>query len=245
VLDILFPPGCLACSAPGFPFCAECSLGVAVLGPPGCNRCGRPLEYSVEQCADCPPSPIAWARAAFLYEGPIRRTLMAVKFGGLRSAAGALSEWMVRDLDQRTGRDSWVIGWIPLGKARKRLRGFDQAEALARQVAHRTGWPIRPLLRRVTETAPQARRSGPARRVALRGAFEAMATPPPRVLLIDDVLTSGATASECARVLRQAGGREVALLTAARSLGGAVPARCYNPLGLRPGSVVARERVSR
>jgi adenine/guanine phosphoribosyltransferase-like PRPP-binding protein len=69
--------------------------------------------------------------------------------------------------------------------------------------------------------------------------------PPARVILIDDVLTSGATAAECARVLHQGGAREVGVLCAARSLGGAVPARCYNSAMSRPGSVVARERFFR
>jgi hypothetical protein len=72
-----------------------------------------------------------------------------------------------------------------------------------------------------------------------------VARPPPRVLLIDDVMTSGGTAAECARVLIRAGASEIILLTAARSLGGSIPARCYNARGLWPGSVVARENVSR
>ena len=81
--------------------------------------------------------------------------------------------------------------------------------------------------------------------MARRGAFQVVARAPPRVVLIDDVLTSGATAAACGRVLREAGAREVGVLTVARSLGGGVPARCYNPPGLQSGSVVARENVSR
>lgn len=102
------------------------------------------------------------------------------------------------------------------------------------------------LLARVVETAPQARRSGPERQAALRGAFEAAPVCfPDSVLLVDDVLTSGATAAECARVLVEGGVREIGVLTAARALGSALPERCYNPPGLQPGSVVARERFSR
>ena len=253
LLDVLFPRRCLGCGGGGWPFCEACIAGVAVLGPPGCRRCGRPLEVDVERCTDCPPLTIAGARAAFLYEGPVRRALMRMKFGGVRLAAPTLAAAMVRALEALpvVGPAAWggpkppTITWVPLGRRRKRTRGFDQAEALARCVARLTGWPVRRLLGRAIETAPQARRSGAARRDALRGAFRPVARAPLQVLLIDDVLTSGATADECARALLVAGARDVRLLTAARSLGGPVPTRCYNPAGLQPGSVVAREIASR
>ncbi len=245
LLDALFPPRCLGCRGLGIPFCAACAPRVASLDPPGCLRCGRPLEWPVERCADCPPEAIGRARAAFLYDGPVRRALMSLKFGGLRANAEPLADWMVRALGPMDTHRLQVT-WVPLGRRRLSRRGFDQAEALARAVAARLDVaPARRLLRRTTETEPQARRVGAARRQAVRGAFLALARQPQRVLLIDDVLTSGATAAECARVLRRAGAEEVVLLTAARSLGGAVPARCYNPAGLWPGSVVARENVSR
>src|SRR5213593_61235 len=114
-----------------------------------------------------------------------------------------------------------------------------------RGVSKLTGWQARPLLARTIETAPQARRSGEERRRALQGAFRATGAVPALVVLVDDVLTSGATAAECARALRRAGAADVGVLTAARSLGGGLPARCYNPPGLQPGSVVAREMSSR
>jgi ComF family protein len=244
LIDALFPPRCLGCRGDGRPFCASCASRVAVLDPPGCARCGRPLEWDVDHCADCPSPPIDVARAPFLYEGPVRQALMGLKFGRLRSNAGALAGWMVKALGpvRTTGME---ITWVPLGRRRKAERGFDQAEALARHVGRRLDLRARRLLRRRTETAPQAKRTGPARRSALRGAFVSIARPPPRVLLIDDVMTSGATAAECARILVEAGVREILLLTAARSLGGPIPARCYNARGLWPGSVVARENVSR
>jgi predicted amidophosphoribosyltransferase len=102
------------------------------------------------------------------------------------------------------------------------------------------------LLRRAVDTEPQARRPGPERRHALRGAFAAVGSVSSNlVILVDDVLTSGATAAECAVVLRAAGAADVGVLTAARSLGGGVPVRCYNPARFPPGSVVARGRSSR
>jgi predicted amidophosphoribosyltransferase len=250
LLDVLFPPRCAGCGRGPWPFCPVCWSGVAVLDPPGCLRCGRPLHVMVPRCADCPPSVVSWSRAAFLYDGPVRRALMGLKFGGLRSRAEALGPWMARTLVRSPpanlgASEPVVLTWVPLGRRRRRSRGYDQALALAREVARLTGWPLRRLLARVAETEPQALRSGRHRRVAMRGAFQPVGHPPSRVILIDDVLTSGATAAECARVLRQAGAGEVGLLCAARSLGGAVPARCYNSAMSRPGSVVARERSFR
>jgi predicted amidophosphoribosyltransferase len=175
---------------------------------------------------------------------------MRLKFGGSRSTAEAFGPWMAWALARPPPAESdhsgpVVLTWVPLGRRRRRARGYDQAEALARVVGRLTGWTVRPMLVRSTETSPQARRAGRHRRLALRGAFRAVAASPPRVVLVDDVLTSGATAADCARALREAGARDVGLLCAARSLGGPVPARCYNPPVSRPGSVVARERSFR
>jgi predicted amidophosphoribosyltransferase len=249
VLDALFPRRCLGCDRGAWPFCPSCWSRTAVLALPGCLRCGRPLEAWVQTCSDCPPRTIGWARSAFLYEGPGREALMKLKFGRLRSASDGLAPWMlhalVRAPPPSLARERPILTWVPLASARRRSRGYDQAEALARSVGGLVGWPVRPLLRRVVETAPQARRRGGQRRKALRGAFLARAGVPERVILVDDVLTSGATAAECVRVLLAAGAGEVGVLTAARSLGGGVPARCYNPRGLLPGSVVAREMSSR
>jgi ComF family protein len=175
---------------------------------------------------------------------------MKLKFGRLRSVSDALAPWILQALARAPpGSPAFgeapVLTWVPLGKARKRTRGYDQAESLSRSVARLARLRCRPLLQRVVETAPQARRHGEERTGALRGAFRARPSVPERIVLVDDVLTTGATAAECARVLLAAGAREVGVLTAARSLGNAVPARCYNPRVLLPGSVVARETSSR
>jgi ComF family protein len=250
VLDVLFPRRCVACERGPWPLCLRCWSRVALLGPPGCVRCGRPLETSVQSCADCPPRTIAWARSAFLYQGPCREALMKLKFGRLRSVADGLAPWMLHALARAppgvlaTGANP-ILSWVPLGRGRLRSRGYDQAEALTRSLSRLAGLPVRPLLERVVETGPQARLPGPQRRRVLRGAFRACGAAPERVILVDDVLTSGATSAECARVLLEAGAGEVGVLTAARSLGGGVPARCYNPRVLLPGSVVARETSSR
>jgi predicted amidophosphoribosyltransferase len=177
------------------------------------------------------------ARSPFLYAGPIRRALMLLKFHGERSVAAALAPFMAPFLDSPSppGLDTATVTWVPLGRRRRRTRSFDQAEALAREAARLAGLPVVRLLERAVETDPQARRSGPDRRRALRGAFEARGPAPGTVLLVDDVLTSGSTAAACAEALVAAGAQNVAVVTAARSLGGPLPARCYTRPRSGPG----------
>jgi ComF family protein len=158
---------------------------------------------------------------------------MAFKFGRQASVAEALAPAMVESLAHaaRAGPsvEDIVLTWVPLGKRRKRDRGYDQAEVLARAVGALAGRPVIRLLDRAIETAPQARKRAAERSHALLGAFRAATSPPPRVVLVDDVLTTGSTAEACAASLLEAGAVEVGVLTAARSLGGPIPGRCYDP----------------
>jgi ComF family protein len=224
LLDLLFPGHCAACGASSWPLCEKCSASVPVITPPLCGRCGRPVDVPLSQCADCPPLPIDIARAPFLYEGPMARTIRALKFGGWRALAHPLASAMAR-----MGRlESECVTWVPLSRKRRAARGYDQAEVLARELARHLRLPVLGLLRRIRETPSQASQSGQERRRALRGAFIADGPVPRRVMLVDDVLTTGATASSCAIALRNAGAARVGLVTAARSLRGPVPQRCFD-----------------
>jgi ComF family protein len=178
----------------------------------------------VPSCADCPPRSIGTARAPFLYEGPLARAIRGMKFSGWHAVGPHLAGGMAEVADDLLPAD--VVTWVPLSRRRRARRGFDQAEVLARAAARRLGVPARPLLVRARDTRAQARKTGPERRRALRDAFAARGRADGRILLIDDVLTTGATASACARALRRAGAGSICLLTAARSLGGPVPVRC-------------------
>jgi ComF family protein len=228
LFDVLFPRRCAGCRGRGWPFCDTCRASIGVQTPPACARCA--LEWSAATCRDCPPRPVDWARAAFAYDEPVRRALLSLKFGGARSIADAFVPWMERRLAERVaGGDAATITWVPLGRRRRRGRGYDQAQLLAVGLARAAGLPCDRLLERARETHPQARRTREERRRAVSGAFRAVRPSPPRVVLVDDVLTTGATAAECARVLRRAGAREVGLVTAARAVNGPLPARCYTP----------------
>ena len=120
---------------------------------------------------------------------------------------------------------------MPLGRRRLAERGFDQARVLAEEVARERDLPCIRLLRRPLTGDPQARRSGADRRTALRGGFEPAGGAPRHVLLVDDVMTTGATAVACAEALAAAGARQVHVLAAARAFSGSA----YTRAGSRPG----------
>jgi predicted amidophosphoribosyltransferase len=128
-----------------------------------------------------------------------------------------------------------AVTWVPLARGRLAERGYDQAKALATATARGLDLALTPLLRRAVATPPQAQRSAAERRAAMAGAFVALvASVPSRILLVDDVLTTGATAAACADALRRRGAQEVHVLAAARAFPGSVP-RAYTRSGPRPG----------
>ncbi|MGH2528492.1 MAG: double zinc ribbon domain-containing protein [Actinomycetota bacterium] len=240
LFDAVFPKRCAGCGSGAWPFCPSCHAGLTALAPPWCLRCGFPSARDVPTCRQCPPSEIDVARSPFLFRGPARRAVHRLKFSGWRAVAEALGEAMATV-------SPWpadAVTWVPLSRRRLAERGFDQARALALVVGRTTSVQVTALLVRTAATAPQAKRGGPERREAMAGVFRVVGPAPPRVLLVDDVLTTGATSAACARALRAAGAAEVALLTAARAVSAPLPDRYTRP-GLTPGSVVARETSSR
>jgi ComF family protein len=218
-LDVVFPQRCAGCGSGPWPFCESCRSSLVPLTPPWCDRCGRPWAEPVERCRDCPPSDIDRARGAFRFDEAARRSIHRLKFAGWRGVADALAAAMVV-ADDPPSVD--LITWVPLSRRRLAERGYDQAKVLARAVAARLERPVTGLLRREVNTGSQARRDAATRRVAMRGAFEARpgTRVPARVLLVDDVLTTGATAAAAAEVLRRSGARSVHLLVAARAFPG-------------------------
>ena len=229
ILTVVFPSACAACgralSRPTRgPLCEGCWDAVAGRGSPAC-RCGLPLPPGKPRCGRCRRGrqPLAAGTSLGLYEGPLRVAIHELKYRGRRRVAGRLVEKLLEQGSARAlveGCD--VVVPVPLHPRRLRERGYNQASLLARELGRRAGRPCgEGALVRRKDTTPQYGLSAAARRRNVAGAFAVRRrglVAGRVVTLVDDVFTTGATAYACARALREAGAREVRLLSLARVL---------------------------
>ena len=188
-----------------------------------CSDCGRRGRVWCDACSESaprptssqPPAGVDRVLAAWAYEGTARSLVLDLKLRGVRTAAVPLGRGVARMvLDE--GVRSNVLVWVPGRVAENRIRGFDHAELIARAVADRIGLPVAPILFRRGGTADQAGLSRAQRRSNLIGAFGARAIEG-WVGVVDDVVTTGATAEACARALKSAGAAGVEVLSACRA----------------------------
>ncbi len=227
LLAVALAPACASCGTAldeptRGPVCGRCWHGVVEFTPPLCMQCGDPLPswrvISVEasRCARCRrrSSALSCIRSIGDYDGSLRAIVHALKYGGRRSLAVSLAERMrLSCRDALAAAD--VVVPVPLHRRRQRARGFNQAEELAR----RLGPPVCLALKRVRPTPSQTDLPAAQRHKNVRGAFRLRwraNVKGLRVVLVDDVCTTGATLEACAAVLRSAGARDVRAVTAAR-----------------------------
>ncbi len=229
ILDAIYPPRCLACPEPTdapHGLCSACWRDTHFIADAACDKCGAPLIGEAgagDLCERCTSHPPAWDRgaAAIVYSGAGRRVVLAFKHGDRLDMVGPLAAWMAAP-----GRDllatADLIAPVPLHWRRLIKRRYNQSAELARRLSRVSGVPLAAdLLTRTRATVPQEKMTRESRAANQAGAF---AVNPRRVdavagktvLVIDDVLTSGATLSSCAEALRAAGARRVNVLTLAR-----------------------------
>lgn len=218
-LDLIFPPQCVRCQTFGKLICDFCAAKMERADPPRCEVCWtvRTGGRVCRRCAMSPPT-FAGLRSAYDYGGPAREVVLALKFRGLSSIAPLMASAMAERFLE-WGESVSAIVPVPLAGGRRRGRGYDQADLLAKELAHLVDVPCESrALRRSRATQAQALQPGEAaRRRNVRDAFEPGERPVAgRVLLVDDVATTGATLDACARVLQSRGAQPVYALTFAR-----------------------------
>lgn len=227
LVDLVLPPRCPGCriivDGDGY-FCSDCWQTLVFITAPLCAACGTPFVHDIgaeARCGGClaAPSRFDTARAALVYGGAARSVLLALKHGDREHLARVMAPHMIRAAGAMLAPGALLVP-VPLHRWRLWRRGFNQAAVLARQVAILSGLDVDPtVLVRVRATQSSQGMNRTARAANVRGAFRVIDRSRIKgrdVVLIDDVLTTGATADACAHRLRRAGARRVDVLTFAR-----------------------------
>lgn len=216
LLDVLLPRRCLVCGDVADELCERCLAALPRLPPPFCERCGAPTGWPVRRCGECAGRRLAFAsaRAAVAYDPVVRALVAGWKEQGRRHVA-ALAAGVVTEAVHRPVAGALVP--VPADAERRARRGHSPAARLATQLGARWELPVRDVLVR----RPGQRQRGLTladRRRNVRAAFRAVASVPARVVLVDDVYTSGSTVAAAASALRRAGATRVEVVTFARAL---------------------------
>jgi ComF family protein len=214
LIDVVLPPACGGCGRYGQLLCEGCQAGLR----PASNQLDRFLATDAGLVVG---ESLELARAAFVYDGPMRRTLSRLKYGGAARLARPLAESAapaLQGLIALAGPATLVP--VPVHADRLRQRGYNQAALLAAELARILRLPLAEVLVRRRPTTQQHRLDRVARLRNLRGAFALApgARPPPTVVLVDDILTTSATLEACAGVLRDAGADRVMGFAVAREI---------------------------
>lgn len=206
LLDLLYPPRC--------PFCHRFLDG----GMRVCSRCERSLPYMPAGRVDRSFKNVDECFSVLRYEGDVRKSLHRYKFGGISAYAGCYAKLLAECIEDNAIYAD-VVTWTPLSARRLRERGYDQARLLAEGAAEYMETPCLSLLKKRRHNAAQSgTKSADERRKNVRGVYAYAGNTPldgRTVLLVDDIVTTGATLDECAGVLRKAGAAEILALTLA------------------------------
>ena len=230
LLDLLWPRPCEICARPAGEharyLCWDCLAALPLIEAPHCARCGDPVEgavtgdYLCSLCVDRRPA-FDLARSAVRFRGGVRELLHRFKYGDATHLDRDLAMLLKSCVAACYGSERLdAVAFVPLHAVRERSRTYNQARLLAKRLAQELAVPFAPgCLARVRETGSQTLLSMRQRTLNVEGAFQATAPEwieGRRFLLVDDVMTTGATVAECSRVLKEAGAARVLVVTVAR-----------------------------
>ncbi len=222
-MEVIFPTRCSGCGAyGGFPLCPQCNAALPLIRGPACRRCGAPTPRETDGCGECTrrAKDLDAAVALATYEEPLRSVIHKLKYGNGWRLAPLLGAMAAVRLAPALSSQRTLLTFVPMHKRRRRMRGYDHAERLARGVGRALGMEPGRLLERVRATPAQASLSHEERQSNVKGAFRAVGERlnGEEVVLVDDVMTTGCTLSECAAALKAHGAGRVTACVLARDL---------------------------
>jgi ComF family protein len=227
LIENVLPATCAGCGRVGEWICDACERNVLLDHVSGCQRCGQRGRHqrSCSRCQSLFPRSMSWVRAGFVYDGPVRRAVQRFKYHGEYRRGYDLGERLNERLalkgDLIPHRNFDALVPIPLHRRRYRMRGFNQSEILAKSIGQVLDVPVVPILKRVRDTHPQVQLRANQRQENMKQAFAvdrdiASELTGASVLIVDDVMTTGATIGAAAWQLEGAGPQRIAGLTLAR-----------------------------
>ena len=218
--DLFFPQRCVGCDRRASDLlCRDCFEALPSVGRPVCARCGTPTAFETFVCDACKGLDFGFesACAPLRYEGVGEEIVHALKYRGYTKVVERLAAPLMLGVLDRAGRFDAVVP-VPLHRSRLRRRGFNQAELLARGVAAGLDAPVFDTLEAVRRTRDQVELTAAERRANVEGAYAFRGRVRGRVLLVDDVFTTGATMSSCAETLLRGGAQEVHAVSLCRTV---------------------------
>ena len=211
LVELIFPKICVGCGENGFWLCEKCSAKIKIIKTDLCIFCGK-IRDKGKLCGRCRSRYVlTGVIVATKFQGVMKKAIHSLKYDGNQDLAVILSKILEKKLETTRISKDFIITSVPLHWRKGNFRGFNQSELLAKLLAKKTGRPYRRLLKRIKPTESQTALGGVSRRENLKGAFKPLVEKieNKRIILVDDVCTTGSTLNECAIQLRKVGAREV------------------------------------